>query len=68
MKFDFYSGFDCTSLIKSLLRRALLDQWEEYAKQKVEKEISEEEIQSLRIPGSKLQENSLSFVKYKKSN
>jgi len=48
--------------------KVLLDQWEEYAKQKVEKEISEEEIQSLRIPGSKLQENSLTFVQYKKSN
>ena len=51
-----------------LHRSTLLDQWEVYAKQKVEKDMSDEEIQSLRIPGSKLQEESLSFVKYNKSN
>jgi len=48
--------------------KTLLDQWEDYAKEEVEQEISAEDIQQLRIPGSKVQENSLSFVRYNKSN
>ena len=42
----------------------LIGQWEEYVRQGVEKDVSEEDIEQLRGPGSELQERSLSFVNY----
>lgn len=55
-------------LIMTIVFSLLLDQWEGYVREKVPNDVSEEDIGQLRVPGSRLQEKSLSFVRYDTSS